>query len=75
MATSEVLTLDDPAERWLPTAPRTGITLLHLARHTSGLPRLPPGRRSRRDPHTTFDRPALDRLLPQLDMLATRPPG
>ncbi|MGW3464699.1 serine hydrolase [Streptomyces olivaceoviridis] len=39
-----MLSLDDPLDRWLPTAPRTGITLLHLARHTSGLPRLPPGR-------------------------------
>ncbi|MGW3953040.1 serine hydrolase domain-containing protein [Streptomyces sp. NPDC004752] len=75
MAASGVLALDDPVERWLPTAPRTGITLLHLARHTSGLPRLPPGRLPRRDPYTAFDRPALDRLLPRLDTLVTRPPG
>lgn len=75
MAASEVLALDDPVERWLPAAPTTGITLLHLARHTSGLPRLPPGRLSRRDPYAAFDRPALDCLLPRLDTLATRPPG
>jgi D-alanyl-D-alanine-carboxypeptidase/D-alanyl-D-alanine-endopeptidase len=75
MAASGVLALDDPVERWLPVAPGTGITLLHLARHTSGLPRLPPGLHSRRDPYATFDRPALDRLLPRLDTLATRPAG
>jgi CubicO group peptidase (beta-lactamase class C family) len=75
MAASGVLALDDPVERWLPVAPGTGITLLHLARHTSGLPRLPPGRHSRRDPYATFDRPALDCLLPRLDALATRPAG
>ncbi|MEU1303870.1 serine hydrolase domain-containing protein [Streptomyces shenzhenensis] len=75
MAASGVLALDDPVERWLPAAPRTGITLLHLARHTSGLPRLPPGHFPRRDPYAAFDRPALDRLLPRLDTLAARPPG
>lgn len=75
MAASGVLALDDPVERWLPVAPGTGITLLHLARHTSGLPRLPPGRHSRRDPYATFNRPALDRLLTRLDTLATRPAG
>ncbi|MEH0424560.1 serine hydrolase domain-containing protein [Streptomyces sp. B21-083] len=76
MAASGALTLDDPVERWLPTtAPGTGITLLHLARHTSGLPRLPPGHFSGRDPYAAFDRPALDRLLPRLDTLVTAPPG
>ncbi|MDQ0757518.1 CubicO group peptidase (beta-lactamase class C family) [Streptomyces canus] len=75
MATSGALALDDPVERWLPVAPGTGITLLHLARHTSGLPRLPPGRHSRRDPYATFNRAALDRLLPRLDTLATHPAG
>ncbi|MEV5388590.1 serine hydrolase [Streptomyces sp. NPDC052721] len=75
MAASGVLALDDPVERWLPTARRTGITLLHLARHTSGLPRLPPGRFPRRDPYAAFDRPALERLLPRLDTLVTRRPG
>ncbi|MEU5771260.1 serine hydrolase domain-containing protein [Streptomyces asoensis] len=75
MATAGTLTLDDPVERWLPAVPGTGITLRHLARHTSGLPRLPPGRLSRRDPYAAFDRPALDRLLPRLDGLAERPPG
>ncbi|MFK4066469.1 serine hydrolase domain-containing protein [Streptomyces sp. NPDC029674] len=39
---------DDPVSRFLPRAAAphlrdTGITLLHLATHTSGLPRLPPG--------------------------------
>ncbi|WP_430379569.1 serine hydrolase domain-containing protein [Streptomyces sp. B1-3] len=75
MAASGVLSLDDPVERWLPATPGTGITLLHLARHTSGLPRLPPGRHSRRDPYASFDRHALDQLLSRLDTLATRPAG
>ncbi|WP_432139062.1 MULTISPECIES: serine hydrolase domain-containing protein [unclassified Streptomyces] len=75
MAAAGLLSWDDPIERRLPAAPATGITLLHLARHTSGLPRLPPGRLPRRDPYAAFDRPALDRLLPRLDTLVTRPPG
>ena len=75
MAAAGVLAVDDPVERWLPEAPATGITLLHLARHTSGLPRLPPGRLPRRDPYAAFDRSALHALLPRLGTLATRPPG
>lgn len=75
MAEAGVLALDDPVERWLPEAPATGITLLHLARHTSGLPRLPPGRLRSRDPYAAFDRAALRALLPRLDTLAVRPPG
>ncbi|MFJ1602512.1 serine hydrolase domain-containing protein [Streptomyces sp. NPDC088253] len=74
MAAAGVLALDDPVERWLPAVPGTGITLLHLARHTSGLPRLPP-RLARRDPYAAFDRDALHHLLNRLDTLATRPPG
>ncbi|MFI5797279.1 serine hydrolase domain-containing protein [Streptomyces sp. NPDC051677] len=74
MAAAGVLSLDDPVERWLPAVPGTGITLLHLARHTSGLPRLPPGV-ARRDPYAAFDRAAVHRLLSRLDTLATRPPG
>jgi D-alanyl-D-alanine-carboxypeptidase/D-alanyl-D-alanine-endopeptidase len=74
LAAAGALSLDDPLERWLPAAPPTGITLLHLARHTSGLPRLPP-RVGRRDPYAAFDRPALHGLLPRLGALATRPPG
>ncbi|MFF8911625.1 serine hydrolase domain-containing protein [Streptomyces olivaceoviridis] len=75
MAASGVLALDDPVERWLPSVPRTGITLMHLAQHASGLPRLPPGRFPRRDPYAAFDRTALERLLPRLDTLVTRLPG
>ncbi|MGW0576568.1 serine hydrolase domain-containing protein [Streptomyces sp. NPDC002920] len=75
MAAAGVLALDDPLERWLPATPATGITLLHLARHTSGLPRLPPGRLPRRDPYAAFDVPALHALLPRLGTLTTRPPG
>ncbi|MCQ9133779.1 beta-lactamase family protein [Streptomyces sp. IBSBF 2807] len=75
MAAAGILSLDDPVERWLPEAPATGITLLHLARHTSGLPRLPPGRMPRRDPYAPFDAPALRALLPRLDTLVGDPPG
>ncbi|MCX5263223.1 serine hydrolase domain-containing protein [Streptomyces sp. NBC_00199] len=75
MAAAGVLALDDPLERWLPAAPATGITLLHLARHTSGLPRLPPGPLPDRDPYAAFDLPALHALLPRLDTLAVGPPG
>ncbi|MFF1544271.1 serine hydrolase domain-containing protein [Streptomyces sp. NPDC058291] len=75
MAAAGVLALDDPVERWLPEAPATGITLLHLARHTSGLPRLPPGRLPARDPYAAFDAAALRALLPRLDALVTGPPG
>ncbi|MEU0049846.1 serine hydrolase [Streptomyces sp. NPDC006309] len=38
MAEAGTVGLDDPAERWLPAPPGTGITLLNPARHTSGLP-------------------------------------
>lgn len=43
----------DPAARHLHTAPRGGdaLTLTHLATHTSGLPRLPPGLLRRAAPH------------------------
>ncbi|MGW2884115.1 serine hydrolase domain-containing protein [Streptomyces griseoruber] len=75
MAAAGALSLDDPLERWLPEAPTTGITLLQLARHTSGLPRLPPGALPPRDPYAAFDRPALHALVRRLDTLVTRPPG
>ncbi|MER6956467.1 MULTISPECIES: serine hydrolase domain-containing protein [unclassified Streptomyces] len=76
MAAAGVLGLDDPVERLLPTAsPGTGITLRHLAEHTSGLPRLPPVRLPRRDPYAPFDDSALQALLPRLATLVTRPPG
>lgn len=35
--------LEDPAGKYLPGAAPAGVTLLDLATHTSGLPRLPPG--------------------------------
>lgn len=74
MAEAGKLALDDPLERWLPATPGTGITLLHLAQHTSGLPRLPP-RISRRNPYAKFDRHTVHQLLNRLDAIATRPPG
>ncbi|MEU1708117.1 serine hydrolase domain-containing protein [Streptomyces sp. NPDC005706] len=74
MAEGGLLALEDPLERWLPATPGTGITLLHLAQHTSGLPRLPP-RLPRRNPYATFDRRTAHQLLNRLDTVVTRPPG
>ncbi|NDZ78303.1 beta-lactamase family protein [Streptomyces sp. SID10853] len=68
------LHLDDPLERFLPVPSGTGITLRHLAEHTSGLPRLPP-RLQRRDPYTAFDNLALDTVVRQLATLTTASPG
>ncbi|MFK8910580.1 serine hydrolase domain-containing protein [Streptomyces sp. YS-3] len=74
LAVAGALGLDDPLERFLPVPPGTGITLRHLATHTSGLPRLPPGL-DRRDPYAPFDTTALDALLRRLDTLVTAAPG
>ncbi|GAA3220684.1 serine hydrolase domain-containing protein [Streptomyces thermocoprophilus] len=76
LASADILTLDDPVDRWLPAAPSgTGITLRGLAEHTSGLPRLPPGLGGGRDPYAPFDAEALQALLPRLTDIAVRPPG
>ncbi|GAA0597358.1 serine hydrolase domain-containing protein [Streptomyces crystallinus] len=74
LAAEGVLALDDPLERFLPAPANTGITLRHLAAHTSGLPRLPPGL-NRLDPYAPFDAEALDALVRRLDTLTTAPPG
>ncbi|MEU6772814.1 serine hydrolase domain-containing protein [Streptomyces sp. NPDC046759] len=74
MAAAGLLGTEDPVEHWLPAAPGTGITLRHLAEHTSGLPRLPPGVAGR-DPYAAFDGDALRRSLGRLDEVAVRPPG
>ncbi|MGW3026903.1 serine hydrolase domain-containing protein [Streptomyces sp. NPDC001221] len=66
MADDGTVELEDPVERWLPAPPATGITLLNLAQHTSGLPRLPP-RLGRRDPYAAFDQAELLRLVRSLD--------
>lgn len=74
LAGQGVLTPDDPVERWLGVPPGTGITLRHLAEHTSGLPRLPPGT-SRRDPYRTFTDDRLRERSCGLDLLAVAPAG
>ncbi|GGU73404.1 hypothetical protein GCM10010260_01380 [Streptomyces filipinensis] len=74
MAAAGLLEVDAPVERLLPAAPGTGITLRHLAEHTSGLPRLPPDTRFL-DPYAPFDDAALHRLLGRLDKVTLRPPG
>lgn len=74
LARTGVLGLDDPLERWLPWVPACGITLRHLAEHTSGLPRLPPGTGGG-DPYRAFDAAALGSVLSDLATLQTTAPG
>ncbi|MGW0771315.1 serine hydrolase domain-containing protein [Streptomyces sp. NPDC002676] len=74
MEETGLLHSDDLLERWLPIPPGSRITLRHLARHTSGLPRLPP-KISRHDPYKSFDDHALDSLLGRLNTLIHGIPG
>ncbi|MFF3155700.1 serine hydrolase domain-containing protein [Streptomyces sp. NPDC057910] len=75
LAAEDTLQLDTAVEELLPgVPPGTGITLRHLAEHTSGLPRLPPGLGGR-DPYARFDAAALAAVLRGLDGLAVRAPG
>ncbi|MFJ7962372.1 serine hydrolase domain-containing protein [Streptomyces sp. NPDC096324] len=74
LADDQVLSLDDPLELFLPAPSGTGITLRHLAEHTSGLPRMPPGIDGR-DPYVAFDTDALDSVVRNLDTLVTAPAG
>lgn len=73
--------LDQPLASVIPQAARNAsgppITLLHLATHTSGLPRLPPGLRrqalrQRRDPYADF---TTAHLVDALQRAPRRPPG
>lgn len=72
-----VIDLDAPLQDYLAEVPRgTGITLRHLAEHTSGLPRLPPGDTGPADdPYAGFSDVALNELLHDLDGVAVEPPG
>lgn len=74
LAAKGVVHMDAPVEQFLPVPPGTGITLRHLAQHTSGLPRLPPHVK-RRDPYAAFDDAALHAVLRRLDTLTTSAPG
>ncbi|WP_328721944.1 beta-lactamase family protein [Streptomyces sp. NBC_00247] len=74
MVAEGALQLDTPLEQLLPVPAGTGISLRHLAQHTSGLPRLPP-RVKRRDPYADFDTAALHAVLQGLDTLTTDAPG
>ncbi|MFE2643513.1 serine hydrolase domain-containing protein [Streptomyces nigra] len=74
LAEQGVVGFDDPVERWLGVPAGTGITLRHLAGHTPGLPRVPPGIR-RFDPYRGFSDERLRTLLSGADRLVTSPPG
>lgn len=68
---------DDPVDRYLPVSGR-GITLEHLATHTSGLPRLPPGllRVALRSWYTNPYRDyGPDQVLAAMNRTRRRPPG
>ncbi|UKY47832.1 beta-lactamase family protein [Streptomyces inhibens] len=73
LAEAGLLSLDDPLEHRLDEVPEgTGITLRHLANHTSGLPTLPPGTSaSSRDPYASFTEPVLHETLRGLDKAVT----
>ncbi|MFI9393537.1 serine hydrolase domain-containing protein [Streptomyces bauhiniae] len=73
LAKDEVVGLDTPLEECLDDVPAgTGITLRHLAEHTSGLPRLPVGTGGPPgDPYATFTEDALRASLCELDRVAT----
>ncbi|CAL9483908.1 hypothetical protein SUDANB108_03109 [Streptomyces sp. enrichment culture] len=73
LAEDGVVGLDSPLEECLPEVPAgTGITLRHLAEHTSGLPRLPVGPSGPPDdPYATFTEEALRASLRELDRVAT----
>ncbi|MFD6420411.1 serine hydrolase domain-containing protein [Streptomyces sp. NPDC060198] len=74
MVAEGALQLDTPLEQLLPVPAGTGITLRHLAQHTSGLPRLPPHVK-RCDPYADFDTAALHTVLQGLDTLTADAPG
>ncbi|MGW3010591.1 serine hydrolase domain-containing protein [Streptomyces sp. NPDC001219] len=73
LAEAGVLSLDEPLEHRLDEVPKgTGVTLRHLAEHTSGLPRLPPRTEaSVRDPYASFTEPVLHEVLCGLDKAVT----
>ncbi|CAL9480486.1 serine hydrolase domain-containing protein [Streptomyces sp. enrichment culture] len=73
LAKDGVVGLDTPLEECLEEVPAgTGITLRHLAEHTSGLPRLPAGPAGPPDdPYAPFTEQALRASLRELDRVAT----
>ncbi|MGW0842605.1 serine hydrolase domain-containing protein [Streptomyces sp. NPDC002787] len=72
LAAEGAVGLDTPLEEYVDVVPRgTGITLRHLAEHTSGLPRLPAGPTGPPDdPYADFTEAALRETLRELDRLA-----
>jgi D-alanyl-D-alanine-carboxypeptidase/D-alanyl-D-alanine-endopeptidase len=74
LAEKRVVSLDDPVERWLSAPAGTGVTLRHLADHTSGLPRLPPDT-GLFNPYRDFTQTQLEQFVGRLDSLVTASPG
>lgn len=74
LAEKGVVSLDAPVERWLSAPAGTGVTLRHLADHTSGLPRLPPDT-GLFNPYKDFTQTRLDEFVGRLDSLVTASPG
>ncbi|MEC4019284.1 serine hydrolase domain-containing protein [Streptomyces sp. H27-D2] len=74
MAAAGAIGADDLVDHWLDAPAGTGITLRHLAEHTSGLPRLPPDL-ARADPYASFNQPELQKLLRRLPAITLQPPG
>jgi CubicO group peptidase (beta-lactamase class C family) len=72
MAARKEVRHDDPVARYLPHGvPGPPITLMHLATHTSGLPRLPPGMLNRRAAAAWFSNPYA--AFSPADLLAALP--
>ena len=73
LADDGIITFDDEIGRWLDAGRNRGITLVQLATHTSGLPRLPPGHNpGAPDPYAFLTAEVAER---ELRLIEPRPRG